>query len=169
MPCAIIQGYTLDCRDSVGGIKSLHILERGNISSYTTSSGTVSSITKSGGSVFFKYELEEENSNAQSVGTGNRQNGSFFFAQQVNAMFLKMTYQTRDKLRLLQKNRLVIIVEDNNGKYWVYGKDNGLMVTTSTGASGTARGDMNGYTVVFDGNEAEDVYEYTGTVSALTT
>lgn len=165
MSCAITQGFTLDCRDSVGGIQALYINTTANITGYTEASGTVSALTKSG--VFYKYELEEENSMAQSVATGNRQNGTVFFAQEITAIFQKLTYQTRDKLVALHKNRLVIVVKDNNGKFWIMGKDRGLMTTTSTGATGTAMGDLNGYTVVFAGNEPEDWFEYTGTESSL--
>lgn len=165
MSCAITEGFTLDCRDSVGGIQALYINTVANVTAYTEASGTVNSLTKS--SVFYKYELEEENSMAQSVATGNRQNGTVFFAQEITAIFQKLTYQTRDKLVSLHKNRLVIVVKDNNGKFWIMGKDRGLMTTTSTGATGTAMGDLNGYTVVFAGNEPEDWYEYTGTESSL--
>jgi len=165
MSCAITQGFTLDCRDSVGGIQALYINTVANVTAYTEASGTVSALTKSG--VFYKYELEEENSMAQSVATGNRQNGTVFFAQEITAIFQKLTYQTRDKLVALHKNRLVIVVKDNNGKFWIMGKDRGLMTTTSTGATGTAMGDLNGYTVVFAGNEPEDWFEYTGTESSL--
>lgn len=167
MSCAITSGYSLDCRDSVGGIKVLYINGLENVTAYTSASGTVSVITKS--SVFYKYELEEETSNAESVGTGNRQNGTFFYAQKVVAMFLKQGYVTADLLRTLAKKRLVIVVVDNNGKNWIYGKDRGLMVSNSTASTGTAKGDMNGYNVTFDGNEPDDVYEYTGSLSALTT
>lgn len=165
MPCAITQGFALDCRDSVGGIQTLYINTTANVTAYTEASGTVSAITKSG--VFYKYELEEENSMAQSVLTGSRPNGTVFFAQQVSAIFQKLTYQTRDKIVALAKNRLVIIVKDNNGKLWICGKQKGLMVTTSTAVTGTAMGDLNGYTVVFDGNEPNDWFEYTGTESSL--
>lgn len=165
MSCAITQGFTLDCRDSVGGIQALYINTVANVTAYTEASGTVSALTKSG--VFYKYELEEENSMAQSVATGNRQNGTVFFAQEITAIFQKLTYQTRDKLVALHKNRLVIVVKDNNGKFWIMGKDRGLMTTTSTGATGTAMGDLNGYTVIFAGNEPEDWFEYTGTESSL--
>ena len=90
-----------------------------------------------------------------------------FFAQEITAIFQKLTYQTRDKIVALHKNRLVIVVLDNNGKFWILGKDRGLMTTTGTGATGTAMGDLNGYTVVFAGNEPEDWFEYTGTESSL--
>jgi hypothetical protein len=165
MSCALTSGFTLDCRDSVGGIQALYINTTANVTAYTEASGTVTALTKS--SVFYKYELEEENSMAQSVLTGSRPNGTVFFAQQVSAIFQKLTYQTRDKIVALGKNRLVIIVKDNNGKYWICGKDRGLMITTSTAVTGTAMGDLNGYTVVFDGNEPNDWFEYTGTESSL--
>jgi hypothetical protein len=167
MSCALTSGFTLDCRDSVGGIQALYINTTANVTAYTEASGTVTALTKS--SVFYKYELEEENSMAQSVLTGSRPNGTVFFAQQVSAIFQKLTYQTRDKIVALGKNRLVIIVKDNNGKYWICGKDRGLMITTSTAVTGTAMGDLNGYTVVFDGNEPNDWFEYTGTESSLIT
>jgi hypothetical protein len=165
MSCALTSGFTLDCRDSVGGIQALYINTTANVTAYTEASGTVTALTKS--SVFYKYELEEENSMAQSVLTGSRPNGTVFFAQQVSAIFQKLTYQTRDKIVALGKNRLVVIVKDNNGKYWICGKDRGLMITTSTAVTGTAMGDLNGYTVVFDGNEPNDWFEYTGTESSL--
>jgi hypothetical protein len=167
MSCALTSGFTLDCRDSVGGIQALYINTTANVTAYTEASGTVTALTKS--SVFYKYELEEENSMAQSVLTGSRPNGTVFFAQQVSAIFQKLTYQTRDKIVALGKNRLVVIVKDNNGKYWICGKDRGLMITTSTAVTGTAMGDLNGYTVVFDGNEPNDWFEYTGTESSLIT
>jgi hypothetical protein len=167
MSCALTSGFTLDCRDSVGGIQALYINTTANVTAYTEASGTVTALTKS--SVFYKYELEEENSMAQSVLTGSRPNGTVFFAQQVSAIFQKLTYQTRDKIVALGKNRLVVIVKDNNGKFWICGKDRGLMITTSTAVTGTAMGDLNGYTVVFDGNEPNDWFEYTGTESSLIT
>lgn len=167
MSCAITGGYALDCRDSVGGIKALYINGLENVTAYTTASGTVSGLTKS--AVFYKYELEDETSNAEFTGTGNRQNGTYFCAQKVMAVFLKQQYATRDLLRTLAKKRLVIVVEDNNGKLWVYGKDTGLMVTTNTGVLGTAKGDKNGYDITFEGNEKEEPYEFTGNVTALTT
>jgi hypothetical protein len=167
MSCALTSGFTLDCRDSVGGIQALYINTTANVTAYTAASGTVTALTKS--SVFYKYELEEENSMAQSVLTGSRPNGTVFFAQQVSAIFQKLTYQTRDNIVALGKNRLVVIVKDNNGKYWICGKDRGLMITTSTAVTGTAMGDLNGYTVVFDGNEPNDWFEYTGTEASLIT
>ena len=71
------------------------------------------------------------------------------------------------KIADMQNSLNDFIVKDNNGKLWICGKQKGLMVTTSTAVTGTAMGDLNGYTVVFDGNEPNDWFEYTGSESSL--
>ncbi len=55
MACALTQGYTLDCRDSLGGITEVYFIEAGNVSSITEASGVVSAIVKGSGKVFRKY------------------------------------------------------------------------------------------------------------------
>ena len=35
MACALTQGYSLDCRDSLGGITEVYFIEKGNISAIT--------------------------------------------------------------------------------------------------------------------------------------
>jgi len=57
MACALTQGYTLDCKDSLGGIKAVWFISSANVSSVTEASGVVSAITKASGKVFYKYEL----------------------------------------------------------------------------------------------------------------
>ena len=52
MPCALTQGYSLDCRDSLGGITEVYFIEKGNVSSITVASGSVSAITKVAGKRF---------------------------------------------------------------------------------------------------------------------
>jgi hypothetical protein len=55
MACALTQGYTLDCSDSYGGVKELHLIEFDNVSSFTESAGVVTAITKATGKAFKKY------------------------------------------------------------------------------------------------------------------
>ena len=47
MSCAIVTGYTLDCKDAVAGIKNLYITEHANVTAVTeNASGFVTAITK---------------------------------------------------------------------------------------------------------------------------
>jgi hypothetical protein len=55
MPCVLISGRTLDCRDSVGGIKRLLITELANKATLTTTSGTGVATITSNGSVLISY------------------------------------------------------------------------------------------------------------------
>jgi len=45
MPCNIIEGLTLDCRQGAGGVKKIYLTEFANVSTITSSSGQVSAIT----------------------------------------------------------------------------------------------------------------------------
>lgn len=49
MPCALTQGYSLDCRDSLGGITEVYFIEKANITITAPTSGSISAITKVAG------------------------------------------------------------------------------------------------------------------------
>ena len=55
----------------------------------------------------------------------------------------------------MAQKRLSIIVKDQNGLNWVLGMTNGMDLTTNEGGSGTAKADLNGYTLTFTGEEPE--------------
>ena len=163
MACALTQNYTLDCKDSIGGIKTLWFAAVEDIASWTGTGGTYTGVTMDSGKYFWKYDLVKESSNfAEAVNT-NVQNGTVFYAQTLEIILNKLQVNTRNEILLLAKNRLVAIVVDNNDKAWVLGKDNGLDITGGGSATGTAFGDRNGYTLTFTGNEKELAALFTGT------
>ncbi|HVX49556.1 MAG TPA: hypothetical protein VHB48_05335 [Chitinophagaceae bacterium] len=155
MSCALTQGFNLDCRDAVGGLKEIYITELGSISSVTEASGTISAITNASGKQFWKYSLIRETSNAEETITGNEQNGTIFYAQKVDVILNKRQVSVRNEILLLAKNKLAIVAVDNIGNAWLYGRVNGLMLNAGTSPTGTAWGDRNGYTLTFSGNETE--------------
>ncbi len=60
MACTLIEGISLDCRQGAGGIKKLYLTEFANVSSITSSSGSVTAITMSAGKKFWTVEVELE-------------------------------------------------------------------------------------------------------------
>ena len=60
MSCALTSGYSLDCKDSSGGITEVYFIEKANVSSVATASGVVTALTKAAGKRFWKYELPKE-------------------------------------------------------------------------------------------------------------
>lgn len=169
MACALTQGFTLDCKDSIGGIKAVWFIATGDVSAISEASGVVTAITKATGKSFYKYALVKNSSMlAENVNT-NVQNGTVFYAQELTIVLNKMQANTRNEILLLAKNNLMAVVQDANDKYWLAGRVNGLDLTGGGSASGTAQGDRNGYTLTFSGGEKELAPEVTsGIIAGLT-
>lgn len=164
MACALTQNYTLDCKDSIGGLKEVFFAPLEDIVSFTGTAGTLTAVVMDLGKTFFKYDLVKESANfAEAINT-NVQNGTVFYAQTLEIILNKLQVNTRNEILLLAKNNIVAIVKDNNDKMFVLGKLNGLDITGGGSASGTAFGDRNGYTLTFTGNEKELADLFTGTV-----
>lgn len=164
MACALTQGYTLDCKDSVGGLKTAWIAALEDLATVTEASGVVTAITMDPSKVFYKYELVKESANFAEAVTANVQNGTVFYAQTLELILNKLQVNSRNEILLLAKNRLAIIVEDNNGDKWFLGRQQGLDLTGGGSASGTAFGDRSGYTLTFTGNEKELAPKVTATI-----
>lgn len=164
MACSLTQDFNLDCRDAIGGLKVVYLIETPNISTYTDASGVVTAITKVTGKIFRKYTLIRDTSNFTDVLTVSEQNGTVFAAETLDLIINKMQANTRNEIMLLGRNNLTAVVGDNSGKYFLLGREFGLVLATGTGASGTAWGDRNGYTLAFAGNERELAYEVSSSV-----
>jgi hypothetical protein len=167
MACVLTQGYNLDCREGIGGLKEVYIIELANVSAITEVSGVVTAITKASGKRFWKYSLVRETSNGTETITANEQNGTLFFAQQVQIILNKRQASVRNEVMLLAKNNLIIIGVENQlnssgqNRAFLYGKTQGLQLNAGTAETGTAWGDRNGYTLPFAGNEPELAPEVT--------
>ena len=158
MSCDITSGFTLGCRDNSGGIKNLYILSGSVDTIVGDSAGLISEMTGSG--TFYKFELFRQTSDYTETITSTPENGTIFYEQSVNAIFFKLQTATRNQMRVLAQNpNLKVIVQtnntDNTSTYAYLGQRNGLQLTGGTGATGTAFGDLNGYTLTFVGQEPE--------------
>ena len=155
MPCALTQNYVLDCREGLGGIKNVWLIAHANVTTVTEASGIVSTITKSAGKIFYKYELVKNTGSLTETITSSIENGTVFYAPELSIVLNKLQANTRNEILLLAKNTLMAVVQDANDKYWLLGRQNGIDVTGGTAATGTAQGDRNGYTLTFTGGEKE--------------
>ena len=169
MPCALTQGYTLDCKDSLGGIKAMWVINHANVTAVTEASGIVSAITKAASKVFYKYELVKNTGSLTETITTSVENGTVFYAQELSIVLNKLQANTRKEILLLAQSTLMVVVQDANDKYWLLGRFTGLDVTGGTSATGTAQGDRNGYTLTFTGGEKQLAPEVnSGIIAGLT-
>lgn len=167
MACALTQGFVLDCKESVGGIKSVRFVEFDNATA--TYAAGVATLTMATGKKFWKYAQVRETSSFTETITANVQNGTIFYSQELTVILNKLAAATRNEILLLAKNRLMAIVEDMNGSFWLLGAKNGLDITGGNSATGTASGDRNGYTLTFQAMEADPIWSVlASTISAIT-
>jgi len=154
MACALTQGYTLDCRDSLGGVVEVYFTEAANVTASTEASGVITALTKATGKRFWKYELVKDTSMMNQTLTSSVANGTVFYAQELQIALNKLQTNTRNEILLLAQNSLVAVVKDSNGTYWYLGKTRGIDLTAGTAGTGTAQGDRSGFSLTFSGSEA---------------
>ena len=150
MPCNITLGYNEPCKDSVAGLTAVYFMNF-NTGSFTLNATDVVTAFPSGSTVY-KYELKGTNGYTETVNT-SRDNGTTFFSQELSLQLKKLTAEATKELKLLAYSRPKIVVADRNGNAFLVGKNEGADMTAGTITTGTAYGDLSGYTMVFTGQE----------------
>jgi len=77
-----------------------------------------------------------------------------FYSQVLSLVCNKPVAADVVEIQNLAKGRLAVVVQDMNDNYFVIGHTRGAEMTGGTIASGTALGDLNGFTLEFTGEEA---------------
>ena len=170
MACSLtLSGRDLPCRDAVGGVAKVWILYRTQTAGpyygqfvegmyLAVSSGEIAGVdaTAITGSTAFYYDFNGPKNTSTFTQTVNSsaENGNVFYSQVLSLVLSKPVSEDVIELRNLTRGRLSIIVEDNNGNKFVMGHTQGVEATGGTLATGTAKGDLNGYTLEFTSEEA---------------
>ena len=169
MACSnLTAGFTLDCNDANGGIEKIFIAN-GPVESITETAGLVSAITVGGSALapadFFVFETPRQTSSLTETATISQENGTVFYDQAITMVFNKMEATKRNQLLLMaEATSMVVVVKDNNGKYFSIGLIRGAYTSAATATSGAAYGDRNGYEITISGLEAAPSYEVTGSI-----
>lgn len=169
MSCALTTGFTLDCRQSNGGIEAVYFTEIANKATLTAASGVITAFTLAAAKKFFKYELRKKTGQLEQNIQVNNENGTVFYEQTLTVKLDKLEVNKRNEILLLAKNNLMVIVKDNNGKYWLVGETRGALLSAGKGTTGTAFGDMSGFELTFTGEEPELAKEVDSTLIATLT
>lgn len=177
MSCAITAGYAIECRDSVGGVETIWLIENsalydatGNSTVTTDGSGTVTAITKKTGKRFWKFEIPRGTAMTANGITASQENGTLFYTHQVEFPINKRDATIRNIITTLAKNRITFVVKEGDGLYKMFGKEFGLFLDTSEGGSGQKLEDRNGYVLKFSSQEREDfLVVNSGLIAGLTT
>ena len=151
MACDLTAGRLLNCKDAVGGIRSVLFLE---VADYTPTY-TGNTLSAVAAATAYRYELPKGTGSLSEAITVSTENGTIFYESTLSVKLHKLTAADRDEIKLLAQNRLVCFVLDNNNNQWAIGEVNGADLTAGTAGTGTAYGDAYGYELTFMSQEAE--------------
>jgi hypothetical protein len=163
MACELSTGFTLDCKDGIGGIKQIVLVDKANVDSFSfDASEVVTLIVGPSAGELFTYELPTQTGSFEETINFNRDAGTIFYTQTVNVMLNKLSSAKRLELQNVATARVIVFVQDTNNNWWAVGYEYGADLSTGTAASGTALGDMNGYTLAFTHEAAKRAYKLSG-------
>lgn len=168
MACNLTSGWTIDCKDSQGGIVKVFIAN-GPAVSFTETAGVITAISDAGGTLgpadFFEFEVPKQTSSLTETVNASTENGTVFYQQDLILVFNKMEAAKRNQILLMAQNEdLVVVAKDGNGKYWSIGITRGASLTAGSLTSGTAYGDRNGGELTLTGLEPAPMFEVTGSI-----
>lgn len=157
-------GITLDCTNSLGGIRRVFIANYGDVLNVEVGDGDVigaENITMSGDAKFKSYQFRKQTGSMTSTLTVDETAGINYVSTELSLVFTKMETPKRIEMAAIAIGQLAVIVEDSNGKYWYLGYDDYVSASAGGANTGTAKGDQNAYTLTLKDESTTYPYEIT--------
>ncbi len=182
--CGPSAGLPLPCKSFMPGIRKIYIgsffsgsTTGENLRYSADTNNVITAATMVSGS-FYTYDLTKEAGEVQEAVHANATNGTTSYEDTINVYLSQYSTAVRNKITVLAKSKLLVVVQDRNGQYWLFGTDgtgttpstsSGVDMGESTATTGKAyAGDPNGYQLVFSSLEKVPPLEMNSSVlSAL--
>lgn len=156
MACILAAGRLEPCKDKVGGLKAVYFINYEPLDVTRGTDDSVTDLKKADGTTDvtgFKYDLRGSNNSFEESVNASRDNGTVFYEQTLTLNLKGLTKADHKELKLMAYGRPHVIVEDNNGSFFLMGEQHGADVTGGTITRGSAMGDMYGYTLTLTAQE----------------
>jgi hypothetical protein len=153
MPCNLTIGRAEACKEAIGGLKAVYFINYQIVpSDVTFTNDLITAVTNVDN--LYKYELKSnENVFDQEIVT-SREAGTTFFRQTLTIKLKKQDATTHKEIKLLAYSRPHVLIENNNGQFFLMGLFRGADLTAGSINNGGALGDFNGYSLTFVAEEA---------------
>lgn len=152
MACSLtVTGRSLPCRDALGGVKQVWIGEWSDGLWEDVASGEIADSSEA--LTLHDFVSPKNSSSLTQTVNSSVENGTVFYTQVLSLVLNKPVADDITEIQNLGKGRLAIVVQDNNDNYFVLGHTRGCELTGGSVATGTAIGDLNGFTLEFTGEE----------------
>jgi hypothetical protein len=163
MSCLLTKGRLKGCKNGMGGVKRVWFvndsqltLDRLTVNGLNSNIITDVSVDPTPINAY-QYDLRA-NAGLNQTANVSKENGTTFFGQELTLTLHDINAQSNNEFKLLAYGTYKVIVELNTGVYMLIGLTRGADMTEGSIASGTAEGDLNGYTMKFMANEYEPAY-----------
>jgi hypothetical protein len=167
MACtSLTKGRGLDCNRVSGGVKYIYFGVYDQFTAPLDGTGIVvvnSEITDiemdTGG--LYRYTVPRGSTTITDTITGSTENGTLFYTPTVSMILNRLTKEDQNEIKLLGQTQVVCFAQLNatlaNGHDVIVGMGvtNAMSLNAGTADSGAGFGDRNGYTLTFDGLEAD--------------
>jgi len=152
MACSLtVTGRSLPCRDALGGVKKVWIAPFTDAMWSDVASGEIPN--SEAALTLHDFVSPKNSSSLTQTVNSSVENGTVFYTQVLSLVLNKPVAADITEVQELGKGRLAIVVQDNNDNYFVLGHTRGCELTGGSVATGTAIGDLNGFTLEFTGEE----------------
>ena len=168
MACtALTKGRGLDCNRISGGVKFIYFGVFDQFTAPIDGTGivvTAAEVTdiEMGSNVLYRYSMPIGVASVNDTIVGSRENGTIYYTPTAQVLFNRLTKEDQNQIKLLGATKVVIFAQLNqqllaNGHDVIVclGRVNGMELNAGSMDSGAAWGDKNGYTLTFDGMEAD--------------
>jgi hypothetical protein len=155
MACDVGLGRDVKCKDQVGGLKNVYIINYGDVTGYTydgTNVDVIETITGGGTINAYKYELKGI-STFNEIFNSSRDTGTSSVEQTLMLSLKTQSFADHKEIKLLTYGRPRIVIEDRNGNFRVMGLEHGAEVTTANASSGAQINDASGYDITLVASE----------------
>lgn len=167
MSCNLTGGITFGCRDNVGGVNKVWITDFDNVTGITQNTGsTITAISGTG--TWYAFDLIRTTSEATETVNASLENGTVFYQTELTMYFAKLEQYKRNILKTMaQSFRLAVVMETNDGSYFLIGQEYGMYVSAGSNVTGLALGDRQGYNITLQSMEMNPMNELSGTLASI--
>jgi hypothetical protein len=167
MACtALTKGRGLDCNRISGGIKFVYFGVYDQFTAPIETTGlpvTAGEVTdlEMGSNDLYRYTMPLGVASLTETIVGSRENGTIYYTPSLSVILNRLTKEDQNQIKLLGATKLVCFAQLNatlpsgTDVIVALGVTNGMELNAGTMDSGAAWGDRGGYTLTFDGIEAE--------------
>ena len=162
MACtSLTAGRGLDCNRISGGVKYVYFGVYDQFSPLPLVVNSEVTDIEMASNILYRYSVPRGSTTANETITGSTENGTLFYTPTVSMVLNKLTVEDQNQIKLLGQTQVIIFCQLNaqlaNGHDVIIamGVANGMSLNAGTADSGAAFGDRNGYTLTFDGLEAD--------------